>query len=192
MRYEFATATRIIFVPGTIQEVAPRAAERCPRSPQLTHSAAPYIAIPATADTGAEVTRNAVLGSPEHHVKVSMRSPLMLPRLAVVDPELTHSMQSGVTGSTGLDAVTQLRRPMYKLCSLVHPIGLPVQGATVYIGILFYMQLKEQHPNLADMSAGFRCSTTCWKVFLYKAEMQWYQTIKTKLLFPLHRLSHAK
>jgi alcohol dehydrogenase class IV len=74
----------------------------------LSQPAAPHIAIPTTAGTGAEVTRNAVLSVPEHHVKVSMRSPYMLPRLAVVDPVLTHSMPPDVTASTGLDALTQL------------------------------------------------------------------------------------
>jgi alcohol dehydrogenase class IV len=74
----------------------------------LKLNAAPHIAIPTTAGTGAEVTRNAVLGVPEHRVKVSMRSPFMLPRLALVDPELTHSMPPAVTVSTGLDALTQL------------------------------------------------------------------------------------
>ena len=67
-----------------------------------------YVAIPTTAGTGAEVTRNAVLESPGHHVKVSMRSPLMLPRRAVVDPELTYSMPPFITASTGMDALTQL------------------------------------------------------------------------------------
>jgi alcohol dehydrogenase class IV len=74
----------------------------------LVLNAAPHIAIPTTAGTGAEVTRNAVLSVPEHQVKVSMRSPFMLPRLAVVDPVLTHSMPPSVTASTGLDALTQL------------------------------------------------------------------------------------
>ena len=74
----------------------------------LSRESAPHIAIPTTAGTGAEVTRNAVLSVPEHMVKVSMRSPLMLPRLAVVDPELTHSMPPSVTAATGLDALTQL------------------------------------------------------------------------------------
>jgi alcohol dehydrogenase class IV len=71
----------------------------------------PYIAIPTTAGTGAEVTRNAVLASPEHKVKVSMRSPLMLPRLALVDPELTYDLPPAVTASTGMDALTQLIEP---------------------------------------------------------------------------------
>jgi alcohol dehydrogenase class IV len=77
----------------------------------LTQPSAPCIAIPTTAGTGAEVTRNAVLLSPEHRVKVSLRSPLMLPRLALVDPELTYSMTPEVTASTGLDALTQVMEP---------------------------------------------------------------------------------
>ncbi len=81
------------------------------RGQPLTKPAAPTIAIPTTAGTGAEVTRNAVLKSPEHRVKVSLRSPLMLPRLAVVDPELTASMPPAVTASTGLDALTQVMEP---------------------------------------------------------------------------------
>lgn len=75
---------------------------------QLEKSPSPYIAIPTTAGTGAEVTLNAVLASPEHQVKVSMRSPLMLPRVAVIDPLLTLSMPPAITASTGLDAITQL------------------------------------------------------------------------------------
>jgi alcohol dehydrogenase class IV len=74
----------------------------------LVHPPLPYIAIPTTSGTGAEVTRNAVLLSPEHRVKVSLRSPLMLPRLALVDPELAHGMPAAVTASTGLDALTQV------------------------------------------------------------------------------------
>jgi alcohol dehydrogenase class IV len=71
----------------------------------------PFIAIPTTAGTGAEVTRNAVLASPEHRIKVSLRSPLMLPKLAVVDPELTLGLPPALTASTGLDALTQLIEP---------------------------------------------------------------------------------
>lgn len=78
------------------------------RGKPLSRSPVPNIAIPTTAGTGAEVTRNAVLGLPEYGVKVSMRSPMMLPRVAVVDPVLTHSMPPSVTASTGLDALTQL------------------------------------------------------------------------------------
>ena len=71
----------------------------------------PWIAIPTTAGSGAEVTNNAVLASPEHHVKVSLRNPMMIAPLVIVDPELTYSMPSSVTASTGLDALTQLIEP---------------------------------------------------------------------------------
>ena len=74
----------------------------------LVYPSAPYIAIPTTAGTGSEVTRNAVLGSPHHRVKVSMRSLFMLPDLAVIDPDLTLSLPSAITAVTGLDAFTQL------------------------------------------------------------------------------------
>jgi len=77
-------------------------------SQPLTNKSASFIAIPTTAGTGTEVTRNAVLDSPEHRVKVSMRSPYMLPNLAIIDPELTFSMPPEITASTGLDAFTQL------------------------------------------------------------------------------------
>ena len=81
------------------------------RAQPLAHPAEPFIAIPTTAGTGSEVTRNAVLASPEHAVKASLRSAGMLPRLAVVDPELTLNLPRAITASTGLDALTQLIEP---------------------------------------------------------------------------------
>jgi len=77
----------------------------------LRQPAAPCIAIPTTAGTGSEVTRNAVLGVPEHQMKVSMRSPKMLPKVALVDPELTYSLPPNVTAATGMDAITQVLEP---------------------------------------------------------------------------------
>ena len=77
----------------------------------LERTSAPFIAIPTTAGTGSEVTRNAVLASPEHRVKASLRSAGMLPRLAVVDPELTLDLPRSITASTGLDALTQCIEP---------------------------------------------------------------------------------
>ncbi len=81
------------------------------RGQPLLEAPLPVIAIPTTAGTGSEVTRNAVLGVPERQVKVSLRSPGMLPRLAIIDPELTYSLPPEVTASTGMDALTQLIEP---------------------------------------------------------------------------------
>lgn len=94
----------LITNPGTLSDYL----EIIGKGRQISQAPVPYIAIPTTSGTGAEVTRNAVLADVEQQVKVSMRSPLMLPNLAVVDPLLTHSMPPDITAGTGLDALTQL------------------------------------------------------------------------------------
>jgi len=71
----------------------------------------PFVAIPTTAGTGSEVTRNAVLASPEHRVKASLRSPLMLARVAIVDPDLLLGLPPHVVAASGLDAFAQLVEP---------------------------------------------------------------------------------
>jgi len=75
---------------------------------EIRNPSAPMIAVPTTAGTGTEVTRNAVIASPEHRVKVSMRSRKMIPAVALIDPVLTYSMPPSVTASTGMDALTQV------------------------------------------------------------------------------------
>ena len=81
------------------------------RGKAITQPAAPYMAVATTAGPGAEVTRNAVVLSRAHGVKASIRSPYLLPRLAVVDPLLPHSLPPDATAATGLDALTQLIEP---------------------------------------------------------------------------------
>ncbi|HSW50294.1 MAG TPA: iron-containing alcohol dehydrogenase [Bryobacteraceae bacterium] len=196
MRFEFATATRIVFGPGTAAEVAPAAramgrrallvtgcssrlaglegvqfqvsgeptvdavregvkllrAEQCDlvisvgggsaidagkaiagmaansgepldylevvgRGQAIQQPSLPFIAVPTTAGSGTEVTRNAVLASVEHKQKASLRSPLLLARLAVVDPELTYDLPPALTAATGLDALTQLLEPFVSIRS---------------------------------------------------------------------------
>lgn len=237
MRFEFATATRIIFGAGTLNEVGPIAAEMCSRAlvvtgrsldraqrllyglaarglettvfavsgeptthlvaqgahqarearcdlvigigggsaidagkaiaalltnggepldylevigegQPLTEPPAPYIAIPTTAGTGSEVTKNAVLASPEHQVKVSLRSNLTLPRLAVVDPELTYSLPREITASTGLDALTQVIEPF------VSHMASPLTDAICREGIRRGARaLRRVYENGADLAA---------------------------------------
>ncbi len=81
------------------------------RGRPLTSAPLPFIAIPTTSGTGSEVTRNAVVAVPVQRVKVSLRSPLMLPRVAIVDPELTCTLPPEATAFTGLDALTQNIEP---------------------------------------------------------------------------------
>ena len=78
---------------------------------KLNAAPLPFIALPTTAGTGAEVTRNAVLGSKAQRVKVSLRDNRMLADIALVDPLLSHSMPPSVSASTGMDALTQVLEP---------------------------------------------------------------------------------
>jgi alcohol dehydrogenase class IV len=71
----------------------------------------PFVAVPTTAGTGSEVTHNAVLASPEHGVKASLRSPLMLARAAIVDPDFLVGLPPPVVAASGLDAFAQLVEP---------------------------------------------------------------------------------
>ena len=88
----------------------------------------PFIALPTTAGTGAEVTKNAVLGSKEHRVKVSLRDNQMLANIALVDPLLTHSMPPSVTASTGMDALTQVLEPYVTHLATPLTDGFCVEG----------------------------------------------------------------
>lgn len=87
------------------------------RGQKLKNAPVPFIALPTTAGTGAEVTKNAVVSSPEHRVKVSLRDNRMLPTIALVDPELTYSMPPSITASTGMDALTQLIEPFVSVAA---------------------------------------------------------------------------
>jgi alcohol dehydrogenase class IV len=95
---------------------------------KITQPAAPCVAVPTTAGTGAEVTANAVLASPAHGLKASLRSPLMIPRVALVDPGLTVSCPPRVTAASGLDALTQCLEPFVSVRANPLTDGLAREG----------------------------------------------------------------
>jgi alcohol dehydrogenase class IV len=95
----------------------------------LINVPATFIAIPTTAGTGAEVTANAVLHSVPHAVKISLRSSMMLPKVAIVDPLLSLSMPPDLTASTGMDALTQL------IEAFISPMGNPMTDTFCREGI---------------------------------------------------------
>jgi alcohol dehydrogenase class IV len=95
----------------------------------ITRPSAPFIAVPTTAGTGAEVTANAVLASPAHRVKASLRCRTMIPWAALVDPLLTVSCPPSVTAASGMDALTQCLEPF------VSPMANPLTDAVAREGI---------------------------------------------------------
>jgi alcohol dehydrogenase class IV len=94
----------------------------------ITRPAVPCVAVPTTAGTGAEVTANAVLAVPSQRVKASLRSPLMIPRVALVDALLTVSCPPPVTAASGLDALTQCLEPFVSVQATPLTDGLAREG----------------------------------------------------------------
>jgi alcohol dehydrogenase class IV len=119
----------------------------------LPHPPLPVVALPTTAGAGSEVTRNAVLHSPQHALKVSLRHPGLLPRLAIVDPNLTQSAPPALRAATGLDALTQLIEPYVSLRA--NPLtdafcrqGIPLAARAV----VRVVEDASDHQALCDMS----------------------------------------
>lgn len=102
----------------------------------LTHPSHPCIVLPTTAGTGAEVTRNAVISVPDHKVKVSLRSPFLLPRLSVIDPMLTLTLPPETSAATGLDALTQCIEAYVSVKASPLTDGLCLEGITRVAGSL--------------------------------------------------------
>ena len=115
---------------------------------KITRPAVPCVAVPTTAGTGAEVTANAVLAVPEHHLKASLRSPLMIPRVAVVDPQLTVSCPPPVTAASGLDALTQCLEPFVSVRATPLTDGLAREGLRRAA-----TGLRAAHADGADLAA---------------------------------------
>jgi alcohol dehydrogenase class IV len=93
------------------------------------------------------VTRNAVLMVEDAQVKVSLRSPSMLPAVALIDPELTRTLPPAVTASTGLDALTQCLEPF------VSPHATPLTDAVAREGMQRARALRAAVRDGDDMDA---------------------------------------
>jgi alcohol dehydrogenase class IV len=101
----------------------------------IDHPPIPMIALPTTAGTGSEVTKNAVITVPEHSIKVSLRDPRMVPDIAIIDAALMQGAPQRVALTAGLDAVVQVIEPYLSvkanpmtdaICHAAIPIGLKV------------------------------------------------------------------
>lgn len=106
----------------------------------LSSAPLPFVAVPTTAGTGAEVTKNAVIGVPDSGLKVSLRSESMLPALAIVDPALTDGSPKAVTLASGLDAVTQCIEPY--LSTRANPLTDALCRASIPAGLAALARLS--------------------------------------------------
>nr|WP_287857422.1 iron-containing alcohol dehydrogenase [Klebsiella sp.] len=112
----------------------------------------PFVAIPTTAGTGAEVTKNAVINVPEQQRKVSLRDDRMLPDLAIIDPSLTDNTPRAVTLASGLDAITQVIEPW--LCTRANPFTDALCREAIPRGIKALRTLMEKEcPDSRDEMA---------------------------------------
>lgn len=106
------------------------------RGAKLTQPPLPVIAVPTTAGTGSEATRNSVISSADPPVKKSLRSDALMPHLVLIDPELTVSNSPAVTAHSGMDAITQLIESY--ISSRTQPVtrALCIEGLTAALSAL--------------------------------------------------------
>lgn len=117
------------------------------RGEPITKPSLPVIAVPTTAGTGSECSANAVVMSPEHQLKASLRHASMIPAVALVDPELTLGCPPAVTASAGLDAFTQVLEPF------VSPMATPMTDALALQALGRAGALRRAHANGSDLAA---------------------------------------
>lgn len=127
----------------------------------------PMIALPTTAGTGAEVTKNAVISVPAHSLKVSLRDPRMIPKIAIVDAGLMQGAPKRVALSAGLDAITQVIEPY--LCTKANPMTDALCTAAIAAGLSVLRNLVEDDaPEAWDTMAWV---STCGGLALANASL---------------------
>jgi len=118
----------------------------------LTADPLPFVAIPTTAGTGAEVTKNAVIGVPDLGRKVSLRDDRMVARLAIIDPALTDGCPKAVTLASGLDAVTQVIEPFVSVQATPYTDALTRPAIAVGLRALMLL-MQGENPEARDAMA---------------------------------------
>ncbi len=106
------------------------------RGLQISVPPLPLIAMPTTAGTGSEATKNAVISSYDPPFKKSLRSDLMMPRAVIVDPQLAVSVPPAVTAQTGMDAITQLIESYISRKARPIPRSLAIDGLRLALGAI--------------------------------------------------------
>jgi alcohol dehydrogenase class IV len=105
----------------------------------------PLIAVPTTSGTGTEATKNAVISSYDPPFKKSLRSDLMIPKIVLVDPELTASLPRDITAYTGMDAITQLIESLISRRAKPIPRALCWQGLELALPAMFKLSVDLNH-----------------------------------------------
>ena len=116
-------------------------------SPRQLNDPRPFIAIPTTAGTGAEATRNAVISVSERQMKISLRDPRLVPDLSIIDPALTDGSPKELTLASGLDAITQLIESF--LCNRTNPTTDALCEANIHPAVVALRRLMDQEDSRA-------------------------------------------
>lgn len=119
----------------------------------LSAAPLPFIAIPTTSGTGAEVTKNAVIGVPQLGRKVSLRDDRMIARVAIIDPALTDHCPKGITLASGLDAITQVIEPYVSIKAT--PYTDAITQPAIARGLAALMRLMEGEDAAARDAMAF-------------------------------------
>jgi alcohol dehydrogenase class IV len=107
--------------------------ENVGRGLKITQRPLPLLAMPSTAGTGAEATKNAVISSYDPPFKKSLRDDRLMPQIALIDPELTVTVPPHVTAASGMDAITQLIESYVSRKSQPIPRALAIEGLKMAI-----------------------------------------------------------